>query len=81
MKNVNPLNQPVMSCNVERDQNSGRLPVLRDLRGRICPHCGSFRYSLAFRVSGDGRHGILAVRCSRCREPGELTSEEIEREC
>src|SRR5437899_10788362 len=63
----------------ERDKNIGGLPVLRDLKGPICAHCGSLRYFLVFRVSGDGRKGILAGRCSRCRNPRELAAGEIER--
>jgi hypothetical protein len=66
---------------VQRDQIIGGLPVLRDLEGPICAHCGSLRYLLVFRVSGDGRNGVLAARCSRCRNPRELTAGEIEGGC
>ena len=64
---------------VQGDKFIGGMPVLRDLEGSICAHCGSPRYFLVFRVSEDGRTGILAGRCSRCRNPRELTEGEIER--
>jgi len=73
--------QPVTSPEVQRDQIIGGLPVQRDLKGPICAHCGSLRYHLVFRVSGDGRNGVLAGRCSRCRNPRELTAGEIEGGC
>ena len=73
--------QPVTFPNMQRDQIVGGLPILRDLEGPICAHCGSLRYFLVFRVSGDGRNGILAGRCSRCRNPRELTASEIEGGC
>lgn len=65
----------------QRDQDIGGVPVLRDLEGSICVHCGSLRYSLVFRVSGDGRDGILEGRCSRCGKQRVLTTSEIERAC
>jgi hypothetical protein len=80
MKEMNHT-QSVTFPDVQRDQNIGGLPVLRDLEGPICSHCGSLRYCLVFRVSGDGRNGILAGRCSRCRNPRELAAGEIERGC
>lgn len=64
---------------VRRNKLIGGLPVLRDLEGHICAHCGSIRYFLVFRISGDGRNGILTGRCSRCRNPRELKVDEIER--
>ena len=64
---------------VQRNKLIGGLPVLRDLEGSICTHCGSVRYFLVFRISGDGRTGILAGRCSYCRNPRELKADEIER--
>jgi hypothetical protein len=78
MKEMNHT-QSVAFPDVQRDQNIGGLTVLRDLEGPICAHCGSLRYFLVFRVSGDGRNGILAGRCSRCRNPRELAVGEIER--
>jgi hypothetical protein len=77
MKQMNHA-QSVPFSDVRRDKTIGRLPVLRDLEGSICPHCGSLRYFLVFRVSGDGRNGILVGRCSRCRNPRELKADEIE---
>ena len=73
--------QSVTCPEVQRDQIIGGLPVQRDLEGPICAHCGSLRYHLVFRVSGDGRNGVLAGRCSRCRNPRELTADEIEGGC
>ncbi len=64
---------------VQRNKLIGGLPVLRDLDGPICAHCGSVRYFLVFRISGDGQNGILAGRCSHCRNPRELKADEIER--
>ena len=80
MKEMNHT-QSVTFPNMQRNLNIGGLPVLRDLAGPICAHCGSLRYFLVFRVSGDGRNGILAGRCSRCRNPRELTASEIEGGC
>jgi hypothetical protein len=62
---------------VQRDKLIRGLPVLRDLEGPMCAHCGNPRYFLVFRLSGDGRNGILAGRCSRCRNPRELKASEI----
>ena len=80
MKEMNHT-QSVQFSDMQRDQNIGGLPVLRDLKGPICVLCGSLRYFLVFRVSGDGRNGILAGRCSRCRNPRELVAGEIEWGC
>lgn len=80
MKEMNHT-QSVTFPNMQRDLNIGGLPVLREVAGPICAHCGSLRYFLVFRVSGDGRNGILAGRCSRCRNPRELTASEIETGC
>ena len=80
MKEMNHT-QSVTFSDVQRDQNIGGLPVLPALEGPICPHCGSLRYFLIFRLSGDGRNGILAGRCCRCRSQRELTESEIERGC
>ena len=80
MKEMN-YTQSVTFPDVQRNQNIGGLPVLRDLEGPICAHCGSLRYFLVFRVSEDGRNGILAGRCSRCRTPRKLTAIEIEEGC
>jgi hypothetical protein len=67
----------------QRDENIRGVPVLRDLEGRVCANCGSFRYVLVFHTNGDNQSGTLAARCSRCREPKELTPSaiEIEWEC
>ncbi len=67
--------------NRERGQHVERMPVLRDVQGPRCVHCGSLRYSLLFRVSEDGRNGVLVGRCSNCRNPRELTVGEIEGGC
>lgn len=80
MKEMNSI-QSMAFSDVQRGQSIGGLPVLRDLEGPICFHCGSHRYFLVFRVSRDGRNGILAARCSRCRNPRELAADEIERGC
>jgi hypothetical protein len=77
MKEIN-RSQSMALHDVQRDKLFGGLPVLRDLEGPRCPHCGSPRYFLVFRISGDGLNGILAGRCSRCRNPRELKAEEIE---
>jgi hypothetical protein len=70
-----------MTCDAQRHLIVGGLPVLRDLKGPLCAHCGSFRYFLVFRVSRDGRNGILGGRCSCCRNPLELAADEIEQGC
>lgn len=71
----------MMFRNIKRDQKIKGMPVLRDVQGPRCAHCGSLRYSLVFRVSEDGRNGVLVGRCSNCRNPGELTVGEIEGGC
>ena len=63
----------------QRGKVIGGMPVLRDLEGPICAHCGSVRYFLVFRISGDGRNGILAGRCSYCRNSREFKADEIVR--
>jgi hypothetical protein len=73
--------QSMMLSDRQRVQVIGGLPVLRDLEGPVCPHCGGLRYVLIFRVSRDGRNGILAGRCSSCRNPRELAADDIERGC
>ena len=64
--------------NMQRNQNIERVPVLRDLQGPRCVYCGSLRYFLVFRVSEDGRNGILVGQCSNCRTSRELTVGDIE---
>ena len=78
MKAINQP-EPMAFPDAQRNKLIGGLPVLRDLEGSICAHCGSPRYFLVFRVSGDGRNGILGGRCSCCRNPRELNASEIER--
>lgn len=71
----------LMFRNIERNQNIKKIPVLRDVQGPRCAYCGSLRYSLVFRVSEDGRNGVLVGQCSNCRNPRELTVGEIEGGC
>jgi hypothetical protein len=80
MKEMNHT-QSAMFSFVQRNQSSGGSPILRDLQGPICAQCGSLRYFLVFRSSGDGRNGILVSLCRRCRTPCGLTAGEIERAC
>jgi len=80
MKEMNHRQLMVLS-DVQRGRRIGALPVLRDLEGPVCGHCGGLRYFLVFRVSRDGWNGVLAGRCSRCRNPRGLAAEEIERGC
>ena len=77
MKEIN-RSQSMALDDVQRDKLFGGSPVLRDLVGPRCAHCGSPRYFLVFRISGDGRNGILTGRCSHCRNPRELKADEIE---
>lgn len=71
----------MIHSDMQRGLTVGGVPVLRNLEGHMCPNCGSRRYVLVFRVKGNTRSGLLAARCSNCREPKELTPSEIEREC
>jgi len=71
MKEMNH-SQSMMLPDVQKNQIIGGVPVLRDLEGPSCSHCGSLRYVLVFRVSHDGWNGTLAGRCSGCRNPREL---------
>lgn len=78
MKDMNDTRS--LTCSdAQRDQIIEALPVLRDLEGSSCRHCGSVRYVLVFRISHDGRNGILTGRCSGCRNPRELELGQIER--
>ena len=72
--------QPVTPPDVQMNWNIKGMPVLRDLEGHMCANCGSLRYVLIFRASGDGQSGMLAARCTRCRQPKEWTPSEIEPE-
>jgi hypothetical protein len=71
----------VMFRDRKNGQNVERMTVLRDVQGPCCVRCGSLRYSLVFRVSEDGRNGILVGQCSNCRTPRELTVGDIEEGC
>ena len=73
MKEMNHT-QSVAFSDMQRDQNIGGLPVLRDLERSYLCSLRSLRYFLVFRVSGDGRNGILGGRCSRCRNPQRVGS-------
>jgi hypothetical protein len=81
MKEINHAS-PVTCSDMQSDMQMGQtiegLPVLRDLEGPICTYCGNRRYFLVFRMSEDGRNGILEGRCSCCRTLRELTTVEIE---
>lgn len=81
MKEMNHIQTVTFPTMMQRHQKVGELPVLRDLAGPICTHCGSLRYCLVFRVSGDGRNGILVGRCCRCHNARELTTSDIEEGC
>lgn len=72
-----------MTCTTieQGHQKVGAAPVLRDLAGPVCAHCGNLRYFLVFRVSLDGRNGILVGRCRRCHNARELTASDIEEGC
>jgi len=54
-----------------------KLPIERDLEGHLCPNCGSRRYSLFIRMVSGRYSGLLAARCSRCREPRMLIPDEL----
>jgi hypothetical protein len=80
MKELNH-SQPMTLSDVQRGQTIGRVAILRDLEGPVCAHCGGLLFFLVFRVSRDGRNGVLEGRCSRCRNPRGLAADEIERAC
>lgn len=65
----------------QRHQKIGVVPILRDLAGPVCVYCGNLRYFLVFRVSRDGRNGILVGRCRRCYNARGLTASDIEDGC
>lgn len=79
MKEINHAS-PMTFSDMQTNQTIEGLPVpvLRDLEGPICNHCGNRRYFLVLRMSEDSRNGILEGRCSCCRTPRELTTGEIE---
>ena len=71
----------LMFRNIKRHPNIKKMPVLRDVQGPRCAYCGSLRYFLVFRVSEDGRNGILVGQCNNCRTPRELTVGDIKWGC
>lgn len=81
MKEMNHIQSVTFPTMRQRHQKVGTVPVLRDLAGPVCAHCGSLRYFLVFRVSRDGRNGILVGRCRRCHNARELTPSDIEEGC
>jgi hypothetical protein len=62
---------------VQSDESGKQFPIQSDLEGRICPNCGSRRYCLVFRITTGRYNGLLAARCSRCREPRTLVPDEL----
>jgi hypothetical protein len=81
MKEMNRSQSVTFPDMQRRGQSIEGVPVLRDLEGPICVHCGSPHYFLVFRVSEDGRNGMLEGRCSSCHTYRELTVSEIEGGC
>lgn len=81
MKEMNHIQSVTFPIMRQRHQKVGAVPVLRDLAGPVCAHCGSLRYFLVFRVSRDGWNGILVGRCRRCQNARELTASDIEEGC
>lgn len=55
-----------------------KLPIEHEMEGHVCTNCGSRRYRLVIRVNGSRYSGLLAARCSRCREPTMLTLDELD---
>jgi hypothetical protein len=68
MKEMTPC-QTTKQGDVQSQGTRSKVPIERDLEGHICPNCGSRRYCLVIRVVGGRYSGLLAARCSRCREP------------
>jgi hypothetical protein len=62
---------------VQSAESGRKPPIQSDLEGRTCPNCGSRRYCLVFRVIRGRYNGLLAARCSRCREPRTLLPDEL----
>jgi hypothetical protein len=80
MREVNH-DQLIASPDAERKRRIAGMPILRELRGHMCAHCGNPRYFLVFRMTATGGSGTLTARCSRCRQPRVPVPGEIEREC
>ncbi len=59
------------------EETRKKLPIERDLKGHVCPNCGSRRYSLFIRMVSGRDSGLLAARCSCCREPRMLIPDEL----
>lgn len=81
MKEMNRSRSVTFPDRQRKGQSIEGVPVLRDLEGPICVRCGSPQYVLVFRVSEDGRNGMLEGQCSSCCIHRELTVSEIEGGC
>jgi len=62
---------------VQSDGRKRKLLIQSDLEGRMCPYCGSRRYTLVFRMIRGRYSGLLAARCSRCRQPKSLIRRDL----
>ncbi len=76
VKELKPY-QTATRDDVQSQRMKSGVPIERDLEGHICPNCGSRRYCLVIRVTGGRYNGLLAARCSRCREPRMLLPDEL----
>jgi hypothetical protein len=74
MKEINSDRAGILD-DVQSDGKKRKLLIQSDLEGRMCPHCGSRRYTLVFRIVRGRYIGLLAARCSRCRQPRSLRRE------
>lgn len=76
MKDINSSGVGILD-DVQNDGKRKQLLIPSDLEGRRCPHCGSRRYFLVFRMIKGRDLGLLAARCSRCRRPRSLMPHEL----
>jgi len=76
MKEINSDRAGILG-DVQSGGGKGKLLIQSDLEGRRCPHCGSRRYTLVFRMIRGRYIGLLAARCSRCRQPKSLIRREL----
>lgn len=59
-------------------KQTGKIGTIRkELEGKACPACGSFRYQLVLQSGIGSQGGALFARCSGCHEKRDLEVEDL----